>query len=155
VLTNASATLKFDGFSFIYTTTAGNYIEFSTPGVFGPGTASFLICSSVADCEIGDAVTLYLTGTITNLGTLASQVGGLSGDAGASPSEFDFLRNFSDGSQTELQGSLGTPAITTPVPEPLTAGTIGPFLLIATALQLLRSKQRGLSQSITSKETLL
>jgi hypothetical protein len=42
-------------------------------------------------------------------------VGGLSGDPSASPSEFEFLRNFSDGSQTDLQGTLGTP---TAVPEP-------------------------------------
>src|SRR4029077_12030821 len=46
-----------------------------------------------------------------SLSTLPAQVGGLSGDPGASTSEFEFPRNFSDGSQTDLQGTLGTPGI--------------------------------------------
>jgi hypothetical protein len=40
VLTDASLALAFDGYSFTYTSKAGNYIEFSTPGVFGAGTVS-------------------------------------------------------------------------------------------------------------------
>jgi hypothetical protein len=117
VLTNASLTLNFDGYMFSDTTAAGNYIEFSSPGVDGPGTTSFLICSSLANCSTEDFLALYFKGTITGPGTLAAQAGGLSGDPGASPSEFEFLRNFSDGSQTDLQGTLGTPAAST-VPEP-------------------------------------
>ena len=110
MLTNAGLTLQFDGHTFGYTSAAGNYLEFSSPGVFGPGTTSFLICSSIANCSTEDFLTLYFQGTVTNLSTLAAQAGGLSGDLGASPSEFEFLRNFFDGSQTDLQGTLGTPA---------------------------------------------
>jgi len=102
VLTNAGLTLQFDGHTFGYTSAAGNYLEFSSPGVFGPGTTSFLICSSLANCSTEDFLTLYFQGTVTSLSTLAAQAGGLSGDPGASPSEFEFLRNFSDGSQTDL-----------------------------------------------------
>jgi hypothetical protein len=119
VLTNAGLTLQFDGYAFSYGSAAGNYIEFSSPGAFGPGTTSFLICSSLANCSTQDFLTLYFHGTVTSPGTLAAQAAGLSGDPGASPSEFEFLRNFSDGSQTDLQGTLGTPASgPTPVPEP-------------------------------------
>jgi len=120
VLTNAGLTLQFDAYTFSYASAAGNYIEFSSPGVFGPGTTSFLICSSLANCSTEDFLTLYFQGTVTSPSTLAAQAGGLSGDPGASPSEFEFLRNFSDGSQTDLQGTLGPPGISTPVPEPST-----------------------------------
>jgi hypothetical protein len=119
VLTNADLTLQFDGYSFGYASAAGNYLEFASPGVFGPGTTSFLICSSLANCSTQDFLTLYFTGTVTSPGTLAAQAGGLSGDPRASPSEFEFLRNFSDGSQTDLQGTLGA-AGSTAVPEPST-----------------------------------
>jgi hypothetical protein len=119
VLTNAGLTLQFDSYLFGYSSAAGNYLEFSSPGVFGPGTTSFLICSSLANCSTEDFLTLYFQGTVTSLSTLAAQAGGLSGDPGASPSEFEFLRNFSDGSQTDLQGTLGTPGIgSTAAPEP-------------------------------------
>jgi len=119
VLTNASLMLQFDGYTFGYTSAAGNYIEFSSPGGFGAGTTSFLICSSLANCNTEDFLTLYFLGTVTSPSTLAAQAGGLSGDPGASPSEFEFLRNFSDGSQTDLQGTLGASAIGgTPTPEP-------------------------------------
>jgi len=119
VLTNASLMLQFDGYTFGYTSAAGNYIEFSSPGGFGAGTTSFLICSSLANCSTEDFLTLYFLGSVTSPSTLAAQAGGLTGDPGASPSEFEFLRNFSDGSQTDLQGTLGTPASgPTPVPEP-------------------------------------
>jgi hypothetical protein len=121
VLTNAGLTLQFDSYTFGYASAAGNYLEFSSPGVFGPGTTSFLICSSLANCSTEDFLTLYFQGTVTSPSTLAAQAGGLSGDPGASPSEFEFLRNFSDGSQTDLQGTLGTPGMGgTPVPEPST-----------------------------------
>ena len=66
VLTNADLTLQFDGYTFGYTSPAGNYIEFSTPGVFGPGTASFLICSSIANCSTEDFLTFYFQGTVTS-----------------------------------------------------------------------------------------
>jgi hypothetical protein len=115
VLTGASLTLQFDGYTFSYT--AANYIEFSTPGVFGTGTASFLICSSLAACSTDDFITLYFAGTVTSLSTLAAQAGGLSGDPSASPSEFEFLRNFDGGGQTDLQGTLGAPTVSA-VPEP-------------------------------------
>jgi len=117
VLTNASLTLQFGGYTFGYTSAAGNYIEFSSPGAFGSGTTSFLICSSVANCSTQDFLTLYFKGTVTSPSTLAAQAGALTGDPGASPSEFEFLRNFSDGSQTDLQGTLGAQAGTS-VPEP-------------------------------------
>jgi hypothetical protein len=121
VLTNASLTLQFDGDKFDYSSAAGNYIEFSSPGVFLGGTTSFLICPSLATNCIGtgDFLTLYFKGTVTSPSTLAAQAGGLTGDPGASPSEFEFLRNFSDGSETDLQGTLGPPGTSgTPVPEP-------------------------------------
>ena len=117
VLTNAALTLQFDGYTFGYSSAAGNYLEFSSPGVFGSGTTSFLFCSSLPNCSTEDFLTLYFKGTVTSPGTLAAQAGGLSGDPGASPSEFEFLRNFSDGSQTDLQGTLGPP-ISSAVPEP-------------------------------------
>ncbi len=129
VLTNASLTLQFDGYSFGYASAAGNYIEFSTPGVFGSGTTSFLICSSLANCSTEDFLTLYFKGTVTSPGTLAAQAGGLSGDPGASPSEFEFLRNFSDGSQTDLQCTLGTSS-TSAVPEPSSLALLA-FVLAA------------------------
>ncbi|HXA05312.1 MAG TPA: PEP-CTERM sorting domain-containing protein [Bryobacteraceae bacterium] len=135
VLTNASLTLQFDSYMFSYDSAGGNYLEFSSPGVFGSGTTSFLICSSLANCSTEDFLTLYFQGTVTSPSTLAAQAGGLSGDPGASPTEFEFLRNFSDGSQTDLQGTLGTPASgPTPVPEPsalallaLVVGGLGGF----------------------------
>ena len=117
VLTSASLTLQFDGYSFGYDSAAGNYIEFASPGAFGAGTTSFLICSALANCSTQDFLILYFTGTVTNPGTLAAQASELSGDPGASPSEFDFLRNFADGSQTDLQGTLRAAGSTT-VPEP-------------------------------------
>src|SRR5690348_14669512 len=131
VLTNASLTLQFDGYTFSYSSAAGNYLEFASPGVFGPGTTSFLICSSLANCSTEDFLTLYFQGTVTSPSTLAAQAGGLSGDPGASPAEFEFLRNFSDGSQTDLQGTLGPPGINTPVPEPST------LILLAVAVAAL------------------
>jgi PEP-CTERM motif len=118
VLTSASLTLQFDSYTFGYASAAGNYIEFSSPGVFGPGTTSFLICSSLANCSTEDFLTLYFKGTVTSPSTLAAQAAGLIGDPGASPSEFEFLRNFSDGSQTDLQGTLGTQSTISSVPEP-------------------------------------
>ena len=54
VLTNASLTLEFDSYTFSYDSAGGNYLEFSSPGVFGPGTTSFLICSSLANCSTED-----------------------------------------------------------------------------------------------------
>jgi hypothetical protein len=75
VLTNASLMLQFDGYTFGYTSAAGNYIEFSTPGAFGRGTTSFLICSSLANCSTQDFLTLYFQGIVTSPSTL----GGASG----------------------------------------------------------------------------
>ncbi len=91
LLTSASLTLAFDGYTFLYTSAGGNFIEFSTPGAFGAGTASFLVCSSAVACTTTDFINLYFTGSVTNLGTLASQVGGLAGDPNASPSAFTFF----------------------------------------------------------------
>ena len=139
VLTNASVMLQFDGYTFGYASAAGNYVEFSTPGVFGSGTTSFLICSSLANCSTQDFLTLYFKGTVTSPSTLAAQASGLSGDPGASPSEFEFLRNFSDGSQTDLQGTLGTP-VSSAVPEP-SALALLPFLVAG--LLGFRARRRG------------
>lgn len=66
---------------------------------------------------------------MTSPGTLAAQAGSLTGDPGASPSEFEFLRNFSDGSQTDLQGTLGTSS-TSAVPEPSSLALLA-FVLAA------------------------
>jgi hypothetical protein len=141
VLTNAGLTLQFDSYTFGYASAAGNYLEFSSPGVFGPGTTSFLICSSLANCSTEDFLTLYFQGTVTSPSTLAAQAGGLSGDPGASPSEFEFLRNFPDGSQTDLQGTLGTPGIgSTPVPEP---STLALLAFVVAALGGFRSRLRS------------
>lgn len=123
VLLDSSLTLKFDGYSFGYTSAAGNYLALYTPGAFGSGTTSFQFCSSLAGCSTDDFLNLYFDGTVTNLSTLASQASGLSGDIDASPSEFEFPRNFSDGSQTDLQGTLGTPAGSA-VPEPSYLGVV-------------------------------
>jgi hypothetical protein len=139
VLTNAGLTLQFDGYTFGYTSAVGNYIEFSSPGVFGAGTTSFLICSSLANCSTEDFLTLYFQGTVTSPSTLAAQAGGLSGDPGASPSEFEFLRNFPDGSQTDLQGILGGSATTTPVPEP---GSLALLAFVVAALGGFRARAR-------------
>src|SRR5215472_9232791 len=82
VLTNASLTLQFDGDKFDYSSAAGNYIEFSSPGVFLDGTTSFLICSSLANCFTEDFLTLYFRGSVTSLSTLAAQAVRLTGDPG-------------------------------------------------------------------------
>jgi hypothetical protein len=118
VLTDASFTLHFDGYSFQYASGLGNYLALVTPGAFGAGTTSFLFCSSLANCQTTDILTMYFTGTVTNPMTLSAQAHLLSGDVSASPSEFEFLRNFDDGSQTDLQGNLSTPVGSGAVPEP-------------------------------------
>ena len=132
-LNDASLTLAFDSYSFTYSTAAGNFIEFSTPGAFGAGTASFLVCSSFSNCFTSDFLNLYFAGTVTDLSSLQSQAGTLTGDISASPSEFEFLRNFDDGSQTDLQGILtgAQGAATSAVPEP------SMFLLLAAGLAAL------------------
>src|SRR5579863_4273639 len=142
VLTNASLTLQFDGYTFGYSSAAGNYLEFASPGVFGPGTTSFLICSSLADCSTEDFLTLYFKGTVTSPNTLAAQEGGLSGDPGASPSEFEFLRNFSDGSQTDLQGTLGTQSSISSVPEPSSLALIAVVVACLAGFRL-RARSRN------------
>jgi len=137
-LNDASLTLTFDSYSFTYSTAAGNFLEFSTPGAFGSGTASFLVCSSFANCFTSDFLDLYFAGTVTDLSSLQSQAGGLTGDASASPSEFEFLRNFEDGSQTDLQGILtgAQGAVTSAVPEP------SMFLFLAAGLAVLIAARR-------------
>jgi hypothetical protein len=134
VLTDASATLTFDGYTFSYASAAGNYIQFSSPGAFGAGTTSFLICTSLAACSTDDFINLYFKGTVTSPATLQAQASGLSGDLTASPSEFEFLRNFSDGSQTDLQGTLGKPSVSA-VPEPSSLPVLG-FLAIMAVIFL-------------------
>ncbi len=128
LLTDALLSLTFDGFTFDYSA-PGNYIAFFTPGAYGPETASFQTCSA-SDCQ-SDFMNLYFTGTVTDLSSLAAQASGLVGDSGASPSEFEFLRNFSDGSQTDLQGTLNGAAgfVSTPEPEALSLD-IGVLLLV-------------------------
>jgi hypothetical protein len=81
-LTNASLTLEFDGYMFGYGSAAGNYIEFSSPGAFGSGTTSFLICSSLANCSTEDFLTLYFMGTVTSPSTLALLAFGVAGLVG-------------------------------------------------------------------------
>jgi hypothetical protein len=143
-LNDASLTLTFDSYSFTYSTASGNFLEFLTPGAFGPGTASFLFCSSSVNCSTTDFLNLYFAGTITDLSTLESQAGGLTGDAPASPSEFEFLRNFDDGSQTDLQGVL-TAAGATPtpaVPEPSMFLFVGAGLAAMVAARRLKIHQQ-------------
>ncbi|HUA20237.1 MAG TPA: PEP-CTERM sorting domain-containing protein [Bryobacteraceae bacterium] len=121
VLTDATAELQFDGYEFDYSSAAGNYIEFASPGAYGAGTTSFQICTA-SDCQ-ADFINLYFTGGVTNPSSLAGQAGGLAGDGSASPSEFEFLRNFADGSQTDLQGTIagisGAASVATPEPSML------------------------------------
>ena len=118
VLTSATAELQFDGYEFDYSTAGGNYIEFASPGAYGPGTTSFQICTT-GDCQ-ADFINLYLTGGVTDPSSLDAQASGLGGDGAASPSEFEFLRNFDDGSQTDLQGTIasvsGAGSVATPEP---------------------------------------
>lgn len=148
VLTDASVALKFDGYSFGYTSAAGNYIEFSTPGVWGPGTVSFLICSSAPGCSTDGYMTLYFTGTVSDLSTLALQASALSGDSSASPSEFEFLRNFDDGSQTDLQGSLAAPTSVSPVPEPSTMGMMALLAFGALTIRAMCAGARSKWQAV-------
>jgi hypothetical protein len=142
VLTNASLTLQFDSYTFGYSSAAGNYLEFSSPGVFGPSTTSFLICSSLANCSTQDFLTLYFKGTVASPNTLAAQAVGLTGDPGASPSEFEFLRNFSDGSQTDLQGTLGTQSSISSVPEPSSLALIAVVVACLAGFRL-RARSRN------------
>src|SRR5262249_30052806 len=127
-LTDAILNLTFDGYSFNYSSAAGNYLALFTPGAFGAGTTSFLFCSSLADCGVTDFLTLYFKGTVTDPSTLQAQAGGLSGDPTASPSEFEFLRNFDDFSQTDLQGTLSA-ANGSAVPEPSVRGLLALVLV--------------------------
>lgn len=138
-LTDASLSLKFDGYTFDYLASRSTAILFSTPGVFGPGTVSFQICTGSLPCDtsINDFINLYLAGTVTDLSTLASQANTLSGDPNASPSQFEFLRNFDDGSQTDLQGSLGIPA-GSPVPEPSMPALLAAMAAVAGVSKALR-----------------
>jgi hypothetical protein len=138
VFNSATFDLSFDGYAFAYSSAAGNYIEMATPGAYGLGTVSFQICTSSVACSdpFGDFINLYYSGTVLGPATLAAQASGLSGDASASPSEFEFLRNFSDGSQTDLQGTLNSPSVPPTVPEP------GTFTLFASGLATLTVLRR-------------
>ena len=65
---------------------------------------------------------------MTNPSSLDAQASGLAGDGSASPSEFEFLRNFDDGSQTDLQGTIGSVSgagsVATPEPSMLAFGAL-------------------------------
>jgi hypothetical protein len=136
VLTSASLALRFDGYTFLYN--AGAYFEFASPGVYGSGTVSFQFCSSQANCSTNDFINLYYNGPLVNPGNLASNAGSFTGQASASPAEFEFLRSFSsDGSQTDLQGTLG-PVIVTP--EPATLATVVLSALLAGSARALRGR---------------
>src|SRR5260370_2098808 len=80
VFTSATFDLSFDGYSFDYSSAAGNYIEMSTPRVFGSGTVSFLICTSLSGCSStpGDFINLYYSGHVTSPAPLSAQATGLS-----------------------------------------------------------------------------
>jgi hypothetical protein len=148
VFTNAAFALSFDGYSFDYSSAAGNYIEMATPGAYGTGTVSFQICTSSAACSdpFGDFINLYYSGTVLSPATLAAQASGLSGYSSASPSEFEFLRNFLDGSQTDLQGTLNSPSVPPTVPEP------GTFTLFASGLASLAAL-RWRFREVTSRRS--
>lgn len=133
----ATLQLSFDGYSFSYDAGAGDTIALFSNTASLPGLTLLEACTS-AGC--GDNfLNLYFTGVVTSPDTLGADAGGLAGDNAASPTPFEFLRNFaSDGGQTDLQGSIGS--ITgsgggggTTVPEPgavwLWLGALGTFIL--------------------------
>ncbi len=126
VLTDATAELQFDGYEFDYSSAGGNYIEFASPGAYGPGTTSFQICTA-SDCQ-ADFINLYFTGGVTDPSSLDAQASGLVGDGTASPSDFEFLRNFDDGSQTDLQGAIasvsGAGSVAAPEPSMFAFGAL-------------------------------
>ena len=139
VLTDSSLTLQFDGYQFGYSTAAGNYLQLSILNFNAGSFDSFLFCSSIAGCSTSDYLDLYTRGAPLTLQTLSSLAGTLTGDPSASPSDFEFLRNFSDGSQTDLQGTLaGASAVS--IPEP---GTWAPVAFGAMVLILRQSLAGG------------
>jgi len=145
VLTDATFVLSFDGYAFDYSSATGSYISMSTPGAYGAGTVSFQICTS-ASC-LNDYIDLYYSGTVSSLGTLSSQASGLSGYTSASPSEFEFSTNFSDGSQTDLQGTLNSPTVPSSAPEPSLILLLGINGLIALGCMFLRRRRWRLGQA--------
>lgn len=118
----ATLQLSFDGYSFSYDAGAGDTIALFSNTASLPGLTLLQACTS-AGC--GDNfLNLYFTGVVTSPDTLGTDASGLAGDKAASPTPFEFLRNFaSDGGQTDLQGSIGSIASSgggggSTVPEP-------------------------------------
>lgn len=101
----------------------------SSPGAYGAGTTSFNFSDSSSDF-----INLYFNGAISGPGDVAG-LNALTGYSSASPSEFEWLFNFSDGGQTDLQGSITSVSAseTSPpptVPEPATFALLAPGLLL-------------------------
>lgn len=139
-LTSATLSMDVGGNMFSYSS-ASNYLSVSFPGTYGSGSVTFLVCSSVTACSdpMGDFLNLYYTGTASGLSGMATDASTWTADFGSSPTPYQFVRNFADGSQTELDGTLNTPSGTvsggnggggspSPVPEPAT------LMLVATGL---------------------
>lgn len=135
VLTDATADLAVGGYDFSYSSAAGNYLSVSFPGSLGTGSVTFLICTSQTACSdpMGDWMNLYYTGSSAGLATMATDASLWTANSMASPAPFDFQRNFSDYSSTEMMGSLDTPSgtissVVVPppaVPEPATLVLVG------------------------------
>jgi len=123
VFGDAAATVGLGGVSFDYDAAAGSFIGLFSPGAFGDGTTSLQVCSD-AFCQ-NDFLNLYFTGSVSGPDSLVAEASSLAGDTAASPMAFELLRNFDDGSQTDLMGTIdsvsaATTTETNPVPEPST-----------------------------------
>lgn len=132
-----SAQLTFDSNSFLYSSQTDT-LYLDSPGAYGAGTTSFQLCVS-NNCS--NFINLYFAGSLSGPDNIAGW-NGLSSDEGASPAPFEFLRNFSSGDQTDLQGdfsptsngSISAQDVPTPTPEPASLWLLASGLLGLAAL---------------------